>query len=299
MNIWIVLSALILILIIVFRKNLLSFYYKKISKKNGENYSHNHHSFVSIDYLAYSSNIRHWNPTFKFVISFLTIIFSLVLNNVYVSLFVIFVITFLIVKVGKLSFYSYLSVLKIPMTFIILSMLAIVFDFSKVPVGKYYLNIGFIYIYTTAQMLIDTFCLSLRIIASISGLQFLILTTPSNEVISVLKKMKLPNEFIDLMHMIYRFIFIMFDLYYKMKNAAESRLGFFNFKSSCYSFSYIASNMLILSLKKSNAYFDAMEARGYDAELLFIEDEKNLDMKLVIYAIIFFIILFLLWYMTN
>ena len=299
MTTWIVLFALIIILIIFFKNPLIDFYYQKAHKKNRKSHTHDHGSFVSIDYLAYSSNLRHWNSNFKFVLSLLTIVFSLTLNNVYVSLLVIFTIAFLIVNVGKLSFHSYLSVLKIPMAFIILSMLAIAVDFSKIPIGKYYLNLGFTYIYTTFEMLKNTFFLSLRIIASISGLQFLILTTPSNEVISVLKKLHLPNEFIDLMHMIYRFIFIMFDLFYKMKNSAESRLGFANFRASCYSFSNIASNMLILSLKKSNAYFDAMEARGYDGELLFLEDEKKLDMKLVIYAVIFFIILLLLWYLTN
>ena len=46
-----------------------------------------------------------------------------------------------------------------------------------------------------------------------------------------------------------------------MKNSAKARQGYCDFKTSCYTFGSIASNMFIISLKKANAYYDAMEAR--------------------------------------
>ena len=78
---WIVLFALIIILIIFFKNPLIDFYYQKAHKKNRKSHTHDHGSFVSIDYLAYSSNLRHWNSNFKFVLSLLTIVFSLTLNK--------------------------------------------------------------------------------------------------------------------------------------------------------------------------------------------------------------------------
>jgi cobalt/nickel transport system permease protein len=57
--------------------------------------------------------------------------------------------------------------------------------------------------------------------------------------------------------------------------------------------------MLVLSLKKSGAYFDAMEARCYDGELRFLEEEKKADIRLILPAAVFFAYLLFLWYMTR
>ena len=48
-----------------------------------------------------------------------------------------------------------------------------------------------------------------------------------------------------------------------MQISAEARLGFCDFRTSCYSFGQIAANLFIVALKKANAYYDAMEARCY------------------------------------
>jgi cobalt/nickel transport system permease protein len=57
--------------------------------------------------------------------------------------------------------------------------------------------------------------------------------------------------------------------------------------------------MLIVSFKKANAYYDAMEARCYDGELIFLEEEKKLDKKLVFWALLFIIFLVGLWSLTK
>jgi cobalt/nickel transport system permease protein len=126
----------------------------------------------------------------------------------------------------------------------------------------------------------------------------LTLSTPSFEIIYVLRKACVPKIIIELMSLIYRYIFILMDVATKMKNSAKSRQGYCDFKTSCYTFGNIASNMLIISLKKANAYYDAMEARCYDGELVFLEEEKNIDRVQVISATAFIISLILLWYLT-
>lgn len=262
-------------------------------------FRHKHGEWVSIDYLAYSSKIRHWNPTFKAVLSLLTIILCIALNNVYVSVVVILAMTYLVVVAGGLAFHDYLSVLTIPLTFILISILAIILDFSVHPTSGYQVYIGFGYLYTTTAMIKNGLFLMLKIIAAICGLQMMILTTPSSEIISVLKKMHLPKDFIALMNMIYRYIFILLDVFAKMKNAAESRMGYRDLKTSWYTFGSVGSNMLVLSLKKAGAYYDAMEARCYDGELMFLEEEKEIEIRLVVAAAGYILYLLLLWYLTR
>ena len=80
-----------------------------------------------------------------------------------------------------------------------------------------------------------------------------------------------------------------------MKNSAKSRQGYCDFKTSYYTFGSIASNMLIISLKKANAYYDAMEARCYDGDLVLLEEDKKVDTIQIIVAAIFIIFLTLIW----
>jgi cobalt/nickel transport system permease protein len=260
---------------------------------------HKHGSWVSIDYFAYSSKIRGWNAMFKVLLSLVTIILCITLNNVYVSVVVILAMAFLVIEVGGLTFHDYLSVLSIPLSFILISVIAIILDFAGHPIGRYSLNLGFTYLYTTPAMLENGIHLMLKIIASISALQLMILTTPSTEIISVLRKTHVPQGFIDLMNMIYRYIFILLEVFAKMKDSAESRLGYRCFKTACFTFGQVASNMLVLSLKKAGAYYDAMEARCYDGELRFLEEEKKAEIRQIIPAAAFILYLLLLWFLTR
>lgn len=70
-------------------------------------------------------------------------------------------------------------------------------------------------------------------------------------------------------------------------------------KTSCYTFGSIASNMLIISLRKANAYYDAMESRCYDGDLVFLEEDKNLEVMQIVLAAVFIMFLVLIWYFTR
>jgi cobalt/nickel transport system permease protein len=260
---------------------------------------HKHGSWLSIDYFAYSSKIRHWNAVFKVTLSLVTILLCIILNNVYVSVIVVLSMAYLTVEVGGLALRDYLSVLSVPLAFIFVSILAIIVDFSGYPIGRYSLFIGFGYLYTTVAMLSSGGAIMLKIIAAISSLQMMILTTPSAEIISVLRLLHLPKGFIDLMNLIYRYIFILLDVFAKMKDSSESRLGYRNLKTSLSTFGGVASNILVLSLKKAGVYYDAMESRCYDGELMFLEEEKRAELRLIVLAAAFVIYLLLVWYLTR
>ena len=99
--------------------------------------------------------------------------------------------------------------------------------------------------------------------------------------------------------MIYRYIFIMLETYTRLKNSAESRLGYVDFRTSCYTFGQIASNLFIVTLKKANAYYNALEARCYDGELNFLEEEKPVKSWQIVFAIAFITVLTAIWILTR
>ena len=83
----------------------------------------------------------------------------------------------------------------------------------------------------------------------------------------------------------------MMETHSRMKNSAESRLGYVDFRTSCYSFGQVASNLLIVSLKRGNDYYNALESRCYDGELRFLEEEKPVKGKQVVLAAAFVLVL--------
>ena len=118
----------------------------------------------------------------------------------------------------------------------------------------------------------------------ISAMFMMSLSTPSHEIFSVLRKMKVPALVIELMNMIYRFVFVMVDTFVRMNNSAESRLGYASWRTALQTFGNIAGNLLVVSLKKGSNYYDAMESRCYDGDLLFWETEKKITSVQICYA---------------
>lgn len=239
--------------------------------------NHKHNGIYSIDYYAYMSEIRSLNSVYKFTLGFLSLIFCIAFNSIYVSIAVIFIMSFITVFIGKLDLIKYISLLKIPFIFMILASITVAFDVSNSPFGQYNFNLYFFYIYTDNVSIIKMVNLILKALGAVSSMYMITLSTPASEIISVLKKMHIPEMIIELMNMIYRFIFILMDSERKMKNAAESRLGYSTFRASLNSFGSSLSNLLVVSLKKSDNYYNAIEARCYDGHMRFLKRRRRLQ----------------------
>ena len=245
---------------------------------------HHHHrsvghkhggSILSVDYYAYASHMRSWNATFKIIFSMLCLLHCLILNNIYVSIAVILIMGYMTVVIGGLELDHYISMLLIPIVFLLFGSAAIAVGFSWNPVGQYNLNVfGWFYIYCSQASLWKASGLIFKALGAVSALYMMTLTTPLSELIVVLRKAHIPKVIIELMNMIYRYIFIMLDTHSRMKNSAEARLGYVDFKTSCYSFGQVASNLLIVSLKRGTDYYNALESRCYNGDLQFLEEEK-------------------------
>ena len=246
--------------------------------KHKHKHGHDHNSGVfSIDYYAYISAIRDWNPMFKVFFSLAVLILVIAIDSLYVSLFVLITMGFLTVARGRIPLHQYISTLSIPIVFVLVGSLTIALSFARQPLGQYNLHLGFFYVYTSDADLLRMVNLMAKAMAAVSALFMMTLSTPSGEIISVMRKVHVPKLFVELMNMIYRYIFVIMETNRKMHDSAESRLGYVDYKTSVKSFTGTASNLLVVSLKKANAYYDALVSRGYNGELLFLEREKKMD----------------------
>lgn len=253
----------------------------------GLKHRHNHgRNIASIDSYAYFSGINRWNPDFKVILSLILIITAVIMNNLYVSLGIIVITTYITLYLGRIPIGEYLRLMAIPIAFLILSSIAIIINFSYNPVGDYYINLNWFYIYCSKENIYTIINLWGKAFGAISAMYMMSLSTPSSELICVLRRMKVPKVIVELMCLTYRYIFILMDTQLKMKNSAQSRLGYSSYKRSIYTFGNIANNLFIVSLKKASANFDAMEARCYDGSINFLEAEKKVSWGQILGSII-------------
>jgi cobalt/nickel transport system permease protein len=190
-----------------------------------------------------------------------------------------------VVGISGLKFHDYIGMLLLPLSFMLLSGLALLIQFGCDPSGIMclpFLN-GYLYVSETSQSL--TALVIAKAFGAMSCLYLLSLTTPMTEIINVLKRLKFPSVVIQLMYLIYRCIFILLGMHHQMKTAARSRLGYVNYQTSIRTTGNIYANLLIRSYKKANQMFDAMESRCFDGEIAFLEGTKIRSIREMLMAI--------------
>ncbi|WP_394523916.1 cobalt ECF transporter T component CbiQ [Lacrimispora sp. JR3] len=247
----------------------------------------------TIDYYAYVSGMKGWNSQFKAIVAVAALFFCIGADKVWVSMLVFLPMSFLTVFVGRVSWRSYLALLRIPLAFLLMGTAAIAVGLSPVPYGNVSVSVFGYYLYLTEDGLRMAVRLILKAMAALSAMYMLVLSTPASEIICIFGRLHVPKIILELMNMIYRFIFVMMDTQYRMRLAAESRLGFLGFRTACRSFGSLAGNLFVVSLKKAGVYYDALTARCYDGELMFLEEEKRLKGWQIWAAVSYFLILFL------
>jgi len=249
---------------------------------------------ILIDKYAYCNKIQGISPMEKVTFSIGTLIICLAVNSLLVDGLVIALMALLLIFYVGIPSKFYCKMMFLPISFLLLGLLGIALDMSSqqsnfvssLPLGKYYL--GF-----TEQGLHTANILFFRALASVSCLYYLSLTTPIVEIIAVLRKAKMPELFLELMSLIYRFIFVLLETADKIYLAQSSRLGYADLKKSYSSLGHLISNLFIRAFKRSNDLYSALEARGYQGSLRVMEKKYKISSKNIFLIFIWLIILIL------
>ena len=222
---------------------------------------------IAIDQLCYNSKLRYCNAGEKFAFAILTLIFCVASRSVAIAGIVLILTGILTVYKGGIPLFRYIKFLTVPLAFLILSTLAIVLNLSRTPLDLFFFLLGGWYLTSSKAALCYAAQLILTALSSVSCLYFLSFNTPMTDILYVLRRLHCPRLVIELMLLIYRFIFVLLEISSAITTSQNSRLGNRNFRTSCHSFSAMASALFIRAVKKSNALYDAMESRCYDGTI--------------------------------
>lgn len=252
-----------------------------------------------MDYFAYTSGIRNWNSGFKVALAVGSLVLCVAAKSPWIYLYVFLVMSYLTIGKGKLPIHEYLELYLIPAAFLIIGGLAIAVEIAANPVNEMNLRILGLYFFVTPESITKAVLVMLRALGAVSALYMMALSTSAAELIQVMKYIHVPSLIIELMHLIYRYVFVLMDTAMCMSQAAASRLGYTTKKRGFCTFGWIVSNLFLISLKKANVYYDAMVSRGFDGTLNFWEEKKPLKRDLLVKGSIYLLTLFLLVVITN
>lgn len=183
------------------------------------------------------------------------------------AMLILIIMAILTLFCSRISLTYYIKIMAIPLGFLILGTIAIIINTSDVPIGLFFVEVGSKFLVITKSSLIEGGTLILVSLASVSCLYFLTLTTPMLDILYVLKKVGCPSIIIELMMLIYRFIFVVLDMAGTITTSQRCRLGNKNFKTELNSMGQMLAVVLMRSLNKTNMLFDAMESRCYTGEM--------------------------------
>ena len=96
---------------------------------------------------------------------------------------------------------------------------------------------------------------------------FLALNTPVTDLTMCLGRLHVPRLLVELMELIYRFIFVLSDTAASIRTAQASRLGYRGVGRSLNSLGLLASQVFLRAWKRADRLYAALESRGYTGSL--------------------------------
>ena len=159
---------------------------------------------------------------------------------------------------GGVPFTQYIKVAAPPLFFLLSSVLVVAFSFDS----------GF---HLTPGSLEQAARLCSRALAALTSLQFLAMTTPMNQVISLLQRAKVPDILLDLVVIAYRMLSVLLDTMHGIRTAQGSRLGYSSYRASLRSLGLLTGNLMVQTLYRSSELHHAAISRNSCGPLIFLQ----------------------------
>jgi cobalt/nickel transport system permease protein len=228
---------------------------------------------INTDTYAYKSKLKQIDPKEKLFFTVLTMGVCLWANSIPVSIGVILIMCLSTVYGGGLPVSVFIKLLRIPLSFLAIGVLSIAITTTH-DQNSFLFSLHFFESYIgVSQEGIDTAArLFFKSLGSVSCMYYLSLNTPVVDLLATLRTLKIPKLLVELMSLIYRYIFVLLDTADKIFTAQNSRSGYSSISSAYHSLGILVSKLFVNAYKRSDCLYTALEARGYDGEINVLEE---------------------------
>jgi cobalt/nickel transport system permease protein len=229
---------------------------------------------IYMDKYAYASKLKGIKPGVKLAFSVLTLAVCLWVDLLPVSIAIILLMGYVTVRKGGTPCVVFFRLLLVPVVFLVTGVLTVAIGTSEEKsIFLLSIRISGIYAGVSPNGLFLASGLFFKALGAASCLYFLSLSTPLIDLLALLRRLKVPGLLVELMSLVYRFVFVLLETAQTMLQAQNSRLGYSSPAASIRSVVMLSSTLFIRAYKRSEALYTALEARGYNGELNVLEEK--------------------------
>ena len=232
---------------------------------------------IGIDKCAYRSNISNIKVGIKLRYAGVPLLLCLFCGSNSISLLTIVAMSLSTIYLGGFCIKTYMKQYLIPFTFLLTGVAAVIFeqvDHSNMGV-LFSVKIFGAFYGISVESLQNGLTIFLKAFACVSCLCFFSLNTPVSSVLTYFKKIGFSKILIELMELIYRFIFVILEESKKIYIAQSSRLGYKDFYSSINSSGELVTSVFIKAFRRVDCVSASLEARGFNGNFDYITEEEN------------------------
>jgi cobalt/nickel transport system permease protein len=158
-------------------------------------------------------------------------------------------------------------------------------------------RVGPVWISTSIDALYQAANLIARALGAAAAMNFVALSTPLIDLIALFRRWHIPVILIDVMTLIYRFIFVLLESLNRIYQAQDSRLGYHtSYFRAMNSAALLGSRLFIDAFQRSRHLQIALESRGYDGgDLRVLPTTYTVERKILWIAVTVVLCMALAW----
>ncbi|HUK39145.1 MAG TPA: cobalt ECF transporter T component CbiQ [Methanomicrobiales archaeon] len=244
-----------------------------------------------LDDIAQESAFRHIHPGTKLLLGLGSLVICLVSPSPWVPLISGMVLSCTLVIPARVSPVVYGELLLGPAVFTVLSVVLLLFLLGGGAVIWRYSPDPWINLTITEGSLREGILVLCRVFGCSVSLFFITLTTPMTDLFNLMKRARVPVELIDLMMIMYRYVFIFYKHAKEIYLAQKMRLGYGTPKESLRSLSSLCGMLFITSWNAGEDLIRAMDCRCYDGVIPSLGQVEPVRARSIIPVVLYLIFL--------
>ena len=245
-----------------------------------------------LDDIAQNSSFRHVHPGTKILLGLGSLLICLVSPSPLVPLLSGIILTLVLLVPARVSLLVYGELLFAPAIFMAFSVIVLLFMLGGGDVIWHFSPVSWINLTITDNAVRQSALILCRVFGCTSSLFFIALTTPMTDLFNLMKRCRLPAELIDLMMIMYRYIFITYEQAHEIWQAQVMRLGYSRPKEWIRSFATLCGMLFISSWNAGEDLIRAMDSRCYTGIFPSLGEAEPVRMRSLVPVIVYLAILF-------
>lgn len=237
----------------------------------------------SLQSYAYFKKWRTIHPRDKIAFALVSMMLCLCSPLLVPPLLALLVSTLLILTRAEIPIKVYLKLFAVPLGFILIGSLSVALNISAD--HSFYLweaSIGSYHVGISGPGLHNAILLMVRSSGAVSCLLFIVFTTPIADISYQLEQCRVPYIIIELITLVYRFIFVFWEQAVGIHTAQAARLGHVDLKTGLRSLAFLISSLFINVINRSNTLYNGLVARNYSDSLRVFKEEQPTTPAIII-----------------